>query len=107
MAMLGLWLIQLFAVKEQIEIGKVPEQCSVSIAIQVVREMIQRWSETAERSFVQTLPGAPKDTYKRRSSKKARYRPDYKDKPSTGKPTFLKASRELKPKLNKLLSNTA
>ncbi len=107
MAMLGLWLIQLFAVKEQIEIGKVPEQCSVSIAIQVVREMIQRWSETPEESFVQTLQGATKDTYKRISSKKARYRPDYKDKPSAGKPKILKATRELKAKVKKLLSNAA
>jgi hypothetical protein len=93
--------------KEQIEIGKVPEQCSVSIAIRVVREMIQRWSETPERSFVQALPGVTKDTYKRRSSKKARYRLDYKDKPTAGKPKILKATRELKAKLNKLLSNAA
>jgi hypothetical protein len=37
-SLLGLWRIQLFAVKEPIAIGEVPEQGSVSLAIQVIRD---------------------------------------------------------------------
>ncbi len=44
-SLVGLWLIQLFAVKEQVEIGAVPEQCSVAMAIAVVRDTFRRWWE--------------------------------------------------------------
>lgn len=93
-SLVGLWLIQLFAVKEQIAIGAVPEQCSVSLAIQIIRTMLQRWSEQAEKTFAQQLRTAQKDSYQRRRPKKARYRPDYKDKPAAGKPCILTATRQ-------------
>lgn len=106
-SLVGLWLIQLFAVKEQIAIGGVPERCSVGLAIQVVREMLQRWSERAGRGFAAQLRGATKDGYQRRGSKRARYRPDYKDKPSAGPPEVKAATRRHKKWLRRYLQNAA
>lgn len=106
-SLLGLWLIQLFAIKEQIAIGKVPEHCSVGLAIQVVRTILQRWSQCADESFATQLRAATKDRYQRRRSKRARYRPDYKDKPSAGTPEVKTATRRHKEWLRKHLQNAA
>lgn len=106
-SLLGLWLIQLFAVKEQVAIGTVPEQCSVSLAIQVIRMMLQRWSEEADESFAAKLRSARKDSYQRKTSKKARYRPDNKDKPAAGTPRVRTATRQHKAWLQEYLSAAA
>ncbi len=95
-SLLGLWMIQLFAVKEQIEIGEVPEHCSVSLAIQVIRTTFQRLSERPDQDFWEQLQSATKDQYKRKASKKARYRPHNKDKPKAGEPKVRLATREHK-----------
>jgi DDE family transposase len=92
-SLLGLWLIQLFAVKEQVAVGEVPEHCSVGLAIQVVRTMLQRWSERADASFATQLRAATKDRYRRNRGKQARYRPAYKDKPTAGSPDVRTATR--------------
>jgi hypothetical protein len=85
-SLVGLWLIQLFAVKEQLEIGGIPEHCSVALAINVVRETCRHWWERPEQAFTTKLQSATKDTHERHGSKKARYRPNYKDKPKAGEP---------------------
>jgi hypothetical protein len=95
-SLLGLWMIQLFAVKEQMAIGEVPEHCSVSMAIHVIRTMFQRTSERCEESMASKLQKATKDGYHRHRSKEARYKPDYKDKPAAGKPKIRNATREQK-----------
>jgi len=104
-SLLGLWMIQLFAVKEQIAIGEVPEHCSVSLAIQVIRTTFQRWKETADEDMATQLQGATKDSYKRKARKQGRYRPEYKDKPAAGKPKVVMASAEQKAKLKLLQKN--
>jgi hypothetical protein len=103
----GLWLIQLFAVKEQREIGEIPEHCSVALAIQVIRETLQRWWEQPEATFATKLQGATKERYTRHSSKKARYRPNYKDKPAAGKPVVRNATPQQKARLEQCRSNAA
>jgi hypothetical protein len=102
-SLVGLWLIQLFAVKEQVKIGEFPERCSVALAIQVVRDALRRWWEVPDETFVCKLRTATKDSYKRRGSKKARYCPNYKDKPSAGKPKVRNATRWHKSKLKQCL----
>jgi hypothetical protein len=102
-SLLGLWIIQLFAIKEQIEIGEVPQNCSVSLAIQVVRTTFQRWSEQSEQDFWEQLRDATKDAYERKASKKARYRPKYKDKPAAGEPTVRPATAKHKIMLRRYL----
>jgi hypothetical protein len=106
-SLVGLWLIQLFAIKEQIAIGEVPEHCSVGLAIQVVRGMLQRWSECADESFTTQLRTATKDRYQRTRSKRARYRPDYKDRPSAGSPKVRTATRQHKMWLRQYLQTAA
>jgi hypothetical protein len=87
-ALVGLWLIQLFAVKEQIKIQGLPEQSSVALALRVVQEAMHNWSDTVTtpRELANRLRGAVKDGYKRRRPKTARYRPNFKDKPSATQP---------------------
>jgi hypothetical protein len=106
-SLLGLWMIQLFAVKEQIEIGDVPEKCSVSLAIQVIRETFRRYLEYSEQSFWEQLRRATKDSYKRKTSKKARYRPEYKDKPKADKPKVQVATKKHKALLRSYLEMIA
>jgi hypothetical protein len=106
-SLLGLWMIQLFAVKEQIEIGEVPENCSVSLAIQVIRETYRRYLEYPEQSFWEQLRKATKDSYKRTTSKKARYNPDFKDKPKADKPKVRVATKKHKAMLRSYLKTVA
>jgi len=108
-SLLGLWMIQLFAVKEQIKIGKVPKHCSVGLAIEVVRTTFQRWSEYPKReeTLAARLRAAVKDEYVRNSSKQARYQPNYKDKPSAGKPNIITATRKHKSRLTHYLQTAA
>ena len=98
-SLLGLWMIQLFAVKEQIAIGAPPQRSSASRAIHVIREMFHHWSEipAPEDNLFSKLRHAVTDNYQRtKASKKARYRPPNKDKPAAGKPIILTVNRRHK-----------
>jgi hypothetical protein len=95
-SLLGLWMIQLFAAKEQIVMGEVPEHGSVSLAIRIIRVAFQRPAEVPDEAFTIKLRTATKDTYQRRTSKEARYKPEFKDKPAAGKPKILTATRNQK-----------
>lgn len=108
-SLLGLWMIQLFAVKEQIALGQAPERCSVSVAIQVIRRTMRRWAEDPgpRETLAIQLRTAVKDNYHRQRSKRARYQPNYKDKPSAGRPKFLTATRKHKLWLNQYLNAAA
>ena len=97
-------MIQLFAVKEQIEIGEVPEHCSVSLAIQIIRTMMQNGAGRPTQSFRERMGSARKDSYQRKRPKKARHRPDGKDKPKAGKPRVRTANREHKARLRRYLN---
>jgi hypothetical protein len=105
----GLWLIQLFAVKEQIDLGQLPEQCSAGLAINIVREAFDRWWERPKRGagMASRLGKAVKDEYVRTTSKRGRYQPQTKSKPSCGHPTIRKATREHKAWLRKYLATAA
>ena len=108
-SLLGLWIIQLFAMKEQVELGKPPDQCSVALAINVIRKTFQRWSEKVDKreNLRSGMQGATKDAYRRTKSKAARFRPDSKDKPAAGKPTIVLATQSHKQFLRKYLRSVA
>jgi hypothetical protein len=106
-SLVGLWLIQLFAVKEQLDIGEIPGHCSVALAIEVVRETFQRWWERPEEAFATKLQSATKERYTPHSSKKARYCPNYKDKPAAGKPKLRMATAWHKAKLKRSFAMAA
>jgi len=97
-SLVGLAIIQLFAVKERVALGEPPEQSSVSLAIRIVRETVDRWRETpaAGETFRSRLRAAVADDYQRAASKKARYQTDFKDKPSAKKPKLINAKRQHK-----------
>jgi hypothetical protein len=106
-SLLGLWMIQLFAVKEQIEIGAPPEHSSASQAIRVIHEMLMRWPETPGKGqdMQSKLRLAVIDQYQRpKQSKQSRYRPFNKNKPATGKPVITIATKRQKLRLKQCLN---
>jgi hypothetical protein len=95
-SLLGLWVIELLAVKEQVAIDSVPERCSIALAIMVVRDTMRRARDVAlsAQELEANLRAAVKDDYCRLSSKRARYRPQYKEAPSAGSPVIVDASKQ-------------
>jgi hypothetical protein len=93
-SLLGLWMIQLFAVKEQLAVASPPERSSVALAVSVIQDAMQAWPDDIcnPRALRSRLSAATKDPYHRTSSKRGRYRPRYKDAPSAGKPKILLAT---------------
>ena len=88
-------MIQLFAVKECLELGEPPAQSSAALAIGIIRDMLDRRHEEAPESERMQIrfQKATKDAYKRRRPKRARFRPNYKDKPKAGHPNVINAGR--------------
>jgi hypothetical protein len=99
-SLLGLWLIQLLTVSEQIPQGIGPERSSVSVAVQVFRDAMNRRRAS---SLKKELAAAVKDEYQRRAPKGARYRPKTKDKPAAGPPQVMDASVEQRRKYQQVM----
>lgn len=98
-SLLGLWMIQLFAVKEQLAIGQPPTRSSAALAIHAIREVCHHGSEIPipGTSLKSKLRQAITDQYQRtKESKQARYRPNNKDRPHAGKPVIITAKRQHK-----------
>lgn len=93
-SLVGLWLIQLYATREQIQFDSPPEQSSVALAIQVIQGAMRNWAgvQSKPRELRRRLARARKDVYLRRSSKQARYRPNYKDAPTATVPILVAAT---------------
>lgn len=108
-SLVGLAMIQLFAVKERIELGDPPEHSSVSLAIRIVRETVDRWREApaGDQTFRFRLRAAVLDDYRRTRPKRARFRGDFKDKPSAKEPKLTNATRQHKQWLAKHLATVA
>ena len=108
-SLLGLWMIHLFAVKEQVAIGEPPKQTSAAMAIHVVRSILFLWCEVPEEGadLSAQLQQAVLDNYTRGTSKQGRYRPNKKDKPSAGKPKIEKANQKKKQLLEKYQQHLA
>lgn len=108
-SLLGLWMIHLFAVKEQVNVGDPPSQTSAAMAIQVVRSILFLWCEVPEEGadLWTKLQNAVVDSYERQSSKRARYRPNKKDVPSAGQPIVTVASGKRKQQLEQYRRHVA
>ena len=93
-SLIGLWMVQLFAVKEQIKVDRPPEGSSVSLSLSLIQEVMEQWSEPASKptALQSQLRDAVHDTYQRRRSKQSRYRATQKDKPSATGPRLIKAN---------------
>ena len=103
-SLLGLWMIQLLAVKERGKLGEPDEQTSVAAAIRIIRIMMNKDSvvRPADASLTKKLAQATTDNYERTSSKMSRNYPRRKEEPSAGKPKILIASTEQKRKLSRI-----
>jgi hypothetical protein len=93
-SLVGLWLVQLFAVKEQIRIDSPPLQSSVALALAVIQDSMRssHCVVSDRRALARRLATAVKDPYQRRGSKRARYQRNFKDKPCATKPKLVTAT---------------
>lgn len=99
-SMVALTVVQLFAIKEQIQLDEPPDRMSVAAALRAVRDSMNNWLEPSvgDESLTSQLRRALVDSYDRRSKKQARYQPKYKDKPKVTKPIVKNATSEQKKK---------
>jgi hypothetical protein len=97
-SLLGLWMIQLFAAKEQISIAIPPEQSSAALAITIIRELVRDNHRTiaGPKTLSQRLRAAVKDKYERKKSKRSRYRIPFADAPTASGPHVRDATRKLR-----------
>ena len=103
-SLLGLWMVQLLAFKEQAAVGEPADRTSIAAVLRIVRSIMYDASHVPRRSesFNKQLQTAVIDTYQRRSKKKSRNYPRRKEEPSTGKPKISVASKAHKKKLRQL-----
>ena len=103
-SLVGLWIIQLFPVKEQIKIDRPPEHSSVSLSLVIIQDTMDMSHETALNGSVLSRQwiDAVQDDYVRSSSKTARYKPNKKDKPSAQNPIVIKANAKQKQAFSQL-----
>ena len=90
-SLVGLWLVQLLAISEQIPLGIAPAEARVSVALRVVQDAMRRMASKSVRNNLRT---AVKDRYRRHRPKGSRYRPPSKDKPSAGRPVIANANAD-------------
>jgi hypothetical protein len=93
-SLIALTMIQLLGLREQQKIDITPDRSSVAQAIAAIRHAIDTWNEQVPTSSSMTnrLSEATRDEYTRTKSKTARYKPNFKDKPTTGGPKVIKAT---------------
>lgn len=87
-SLLGLTVIQLWAIVEQQKASLLPEQLSVAHAIRAVRRCLEELGErpTSGNDLRASLRRAILDGYNRSSNKEARFKPKYNTQPSASKP---------------------
>jgi hypothetical protein len=97
-SLLGLWMIQLLAAKEQTPLAIPPEQSSAALAITIIRDLVRDGHRTiaGPKTLSQRLRAAVKDKYQRKKSKRSRYRIPFDDAPTASGPRVHMATRKLR-----------
>jgi hypothetical protein len=96
-SLIGLWMIQLLALKERTACGDPDERTSVACAIRIIQQMMSNHSQVrGSHSLSARLAVATTDNYQRHGKKKSRNYPRRKEEPSAGKPTVNAASAKHK-----------
>lgn len=105
-SIVALTIVQLLAVKEQRKLDVPPDNSSVSEALRAIRYAMRHWFEVVDRdeTLRARLATATRDDYERGTKKAARFKPNFKDKPSEGRPIVKTATREQKRAYNALQS---
>lgn len=93
-SLMSLTMIQLLGIREQQKIDIPPERSSIALAIAALRHAIDTWNEQVPKICCMTiqLREATKDEYTRKKSKTARYKPNFKDKPTNKGPEITQAT---------------
>lgn len=107
-SLLGLWMIQLFAAKEQTAVAIPPEHSSAAVAISIIRDLVRdrHRAIASPKILSQRLRDAVKDDYQRTKPKHARYRIPFKDAPTASGPLVHIATRELRKLYHSLATAT-
>lgn len=97
-SLVGLWMIQLLAHKEQVRARDPDKLTSIATVLRIVRQMMQRDAAVPKRteSFNKKLAQAVTDDYKRKSKKTSHNYPRRKKQKVIGKPTIMIATKEQK-----------
>lgn len=104
-SLVGLWVIQLLAFKEQSLMQEPAEQTSIASVLRILRRIIKDESKVPIRgeSLQKQFANAVTDTYVRTSKKKSRNYPRRKEEPSAGAPKTRLATAAHKQQLEEIL----
>jgi hypothetical protein len=105
-SLIGLWMMQLLARKEQVKARDPDRQTSLATVLRVVRRMMQRDELVPERTerFPKQLARAVTDDYERTNDKTSRDYPRQKPPKPIKKPNIVRATKEHKRRLKQNLS---
>lgn len=108
-SLVGLWMIQLLARKEQVKARDPDQLTSLAAVLRIVRQMMHRDAVVPKRTecFAKQLAQAVTDDYQRRSPKSSRDYPRQKKQKTIGKPTIMVATKEQKKLLKQSLAIAA
>ena len=97
-SLIGLWMIQLLALKEQVNAREPDRLTSTAAVLRIVRQMMQRDAAVPKRTecFTKQLAQAVTDDYKRKTKKTSRDYPRQKKQKSISKPKVMVATKEQK-----------
>jgi Transposase DDE domain len=104
-SLFGMTVIEMFALKQQLQVKAAnPRKLSFAKSLRAMRESLCYLRDRPDHlsDLATLLAVAVTDTYQRRGSKTARYRPNKKDKPSCGAPIVSRATVEHRKKLEQL-----
>jgi hypothetical protein len=107
-SIVALTMVQLLALKEQGKLDLPPEHSSVGQALRAIRQAMRHWYEPTVGSATinAQLAGATKDEFERTSKKTARYKDNYKDTPTAGKPV-IRAAKQIHKQIYRELETAA
>jgi len=108
-SLIGLWMIQLLARREQIKARDPHKLTSIATVLRIVRQVMQRDTAVPKRteSFTTRLAQAVTDDYQRKSKKASRDFPRQKKQKGIAKPHIRIATREDKKRLKRYLEIAA
>ena len=108
-SLIGLWMIQLLARKEQAKARDPDKLTSIATVLRIVRQMMQRDTAVPKRAecFAKQLTQAVTDNYKRKSKKASRNYPRQFQQKRIAKPTIIVATKEHKKRLKQYLEIAA
>jgi hypothetical protein len=108
-SLIGLWMIQLLARKEQIKAREPDRLTSIATVLRIVRQMMQRDTAVPKRTecLAKQLAQAVTDNYQRQSKKASRDYPRQKKQKEIAKPNIIIATKEHKKRLKQNLAIAA